>query len=145
MNGIQVDMIVPNKYTTYGSGTSSTYSIPMFDFGYTISYSFSEVAYGAESASGQKFPEYGIASNLVLISRYNFSWSGLTSTEKQIFDNFIKRFNNSFQPFVLRIWVDGVSYADLDVLIEQDTLTITEDKFGLFSVTFTCLEIEGGF
>ena len=142
MYGIQVDLIVPDKYITYGSGTSTTYILPMFDQDYTIEYSYSDIAYLDESATGQKFPEYSIAKNLVLISRHNLTWSGLLEAEKDTFENAVKSFNNSFQPFTMRIWDTGVSYTDYYMIIEPDTLTLTKDKFDLWSVSITCIQLE---
>lgn len=139
--GIYIDLIVPDKYVTVGAGTSTTFRVPMFDQGYTIDYSYSDVAYGDKSYSGLEFPKFSIAKNLSLISRYTLSWTGMSDAEKSELDDFIKSFNNSFQPFTLRLWLNQSGYDDYYMIIEPDTITLTKDKFNLWSATFTCIQL----
>lgn len=140
--GIYIDLIVPDKYITSGSITSTTFRVPMFDQSYSIEYSYSDVAYGDISYSGNKFPRFDIAKDLILITRYNLSWTGLNSSDKSDFENFIKSFNNSFQPFTLRVWDSAVSSDDYYMIIEPETITLTKDRFDLWSVSLTYIQLE---
>jgi len=143
MNGISISFVVRNKYITYGSGPSTAYGpIPMFDFGYTINYSFAETAGPAKSASGQEFPEYGIAKNLKLIKKYSFNWSGMTETEKLEFEAFIKSFNNSFQSFKMWVYDTISTYTNYYFIIESDNVIFKKDKFDLWSINLTLIQLE---
>jgi hypothetical protein len=141
MQGIKTEFIVPDKYKTAGSLTSSTFNVPMFDYEYSIEYSYSDIAFQSESASGQKFPEYGAANNLTLISKYNFKWTGLLAAEKTFFDAFIKSFNNSFQPFTMRIYKDAVAYDNYIMIVEPDTINVSKDRFDLWGVSLILIKI----
>lgn len=141
MQGIKIDLIVPDRYKTLGAETNSTFTVPMFNYEYTIEYTYSTIAYDTESASGQQFPHYTIAKNLNLISKYNLQWSGLLNDEKEIFDAFIKAFNNSFQPFTMRVFTDTINYNDYTMIIESDNLSISKDKFDLWSINLQLILI----
>ena len=141
MHGIYIDLIVPNIYKTIGAAGNSSFRIPMFNEGFTIEYSYPDVAYKSTSFSGTEFPNYNVANTLELISRYSLQWSGLLEAEKNTLLNFINSFNNSFQPFTMRIWHNGTTYTDLTLIIEPDTLGLSKDKFDLWSVELNLMEI----
>jgi len=142
MDGIYIELRVEVKYITYGAGGTSIFTVPMFDFGYVLNYSYSDVSGPSTSASGQEFPEYNIARNLYLIKKFSLSWNGMTLAEKLVFENFIKSFNNSFQPFIFRLYTAVAAYDDYYMIIEPDSLTFTKDKFDLWGVSLTCIELE---
>lgn len=142
-NGIYIKCLVPDKYLTVGSLTSNTFTMPIFDYGYTINYSYSDAAYDSISASGQVFPNYKLAKKLSLIIKYQFNWSGLVESEKIIVENFIKSFGNSFQPFTLQIFTSDINHLDYEMIIDSDTVSISKDRFDLYNVSFSTIQLEG--
>lgn len=137
-----IQFIIDKKYTTVGLTGTDTYTVPMYDQNYTINYSYPESAFGKDNFTETEFADLQMAYNTDLIVVYNFTWSGLTEDEKEIFDNILKAFNNSFQPFLFKVYDDATPIFLKTFIINNDSITTTKDKFELWTIAMSLIQYD---
>ena len=115
---------------------SDTFIVPRFDQNYSINYSFVNHPYKNTNFLGRLFPYYPVArdSEFVCIENHSYSWTMLNESEKDVFNNFINAFNNSWQPFSLCKWNSG-TLESVEHFIIDSPVEISKDKYELYSVT----------
>ena len=120
------------------------FSVPMQDHGYSISYSFNNSAYGLFGGGGKEFINFALAKKLLPIETRSYSWSGLTSAEKDVFVDILTEFGESYKPFILIHWLTSTTYEEVGNFVITNTPTISRDVLDLWSISFTLRSMANG-
>lgn len=130
---------VPDRYLDSSVGTSTDFTLPIYNQDYSIIYKFADTAFLSKSMVNLLWPDYNISSSTVLYTErvYNFNCS---ESEKTTMENFIKSFNNSFQPFRFIISVDATTQNDTLFCILNGTPTFNKDEFDRWTISLSMLE-----
>jgi hypothetical protein len=122
----------PQKFI--GGAGDFIYEVPVYDQDYEIKLSYPDTTVDS-SYSGLLFPDHKAAANANLIEEHTYNWTGLKEEEKEVFELFFVRFNNSWQPFTLTYGTQVQSF-----IINNDPV-IDCDRIGLYSLTLTLIKI----
>lgn len=130
---------VPDRYLDKDDTGNTDFIFPMYNQDYSITYKFSNTAFKNINMVDLLWPDYDISDSSVLFTErvYNFNCD---EAEKTIMENFLKAFNNSFQPFRLTITVDETSQSDVLSCILNGNPTFNKDVFDRWTISLSLLE-----
>jgi len=116
--------------------------VPLFDQEYSIEYSFGDAPYSSRSVTGVKTFIYNYAKNNIMQKTWKISWSGITATEKSVFDTFIEKFSGAFRPFLLAV-ISSNPYKAKELIfgVITDNISIEKDINDLYKISMNIKEM----
>lgn len=128
---------VSGNPTCRGLIFSEEFRVPMYDVGWSAELSFPDR--DSRTSTGFLGHDMTTAKSVQAIERYSFTWSNLTSAQRDTFDDFLDAFGgNLAQPWCL-IVLNGndTMQTPLHLLIEEGSISTPLNERGEYSVSFS--------